>query len=64
MKLCKVDDQNWINVGDGSIPSVVDVSSYERSRCLVNFVGGGQLVLGSRGENVVKALENDGGFGR
>lgn len=64
MKLRKVDDRIWVNVGIGNVTSVVDISAYERQSTLINFLSGGQIEVTRPVEAVVKALYEDGGFGR
>lgn len=62
----------WVNVGDGNVTSVVDISVYPAGpratpdrRTLINFVGGGQVeIVGRIGADVVRAMTSTGGFGR
>lgn len=66
----KVDplEKVWVNVGDGNITSVVDVSLNlvghdPRPRALINFIGGGQIeVFGSSGRDVVDRLTDSRGI--
>lgn len=60
MKLKKVNDATYVNVGIGNVTSVCESGPLT----LINFVGGGQIEVRQAIAPIVAKLQDDGGFGR
>ncbi len=63
MKLKKITDKHWVNVGDGNILSIIDMSvkvnSETHHRTRINFVGDTYLEVSRQASYLVRDLVDE-----